>query len=111
MRDPCVYILASRRDGMLYVGVTSNLHGRMAEHAQGLFEGYTKRHAIKMLVYYEMYDEMDAAIRRERQIKEWRRAWKVRLINGFNPEWLDLFDKSNGAIALGPADIARQRSR
>ena len=107
MRDPCVYILAGKRDGMLYVGVTSDLHGRMAEHVQGLFEGYTKRHDIKMLVYYEMHDMMDTAIRRERQIKEWQRAWKIRLINGFNPEWTDLFDRPSGSIALGPADIAR----
>ena len=110
MRDPCVYILASMRDGMLYVGCTSDLYGWMAEHIQGLFEGYARGHGIKMLVYYEMHDTMDAAIRRERQIKEWQRAWKVRLINGFNLEWVDLFDPATGAIALGPADIARDRT-
>ena len=109
MRDPCVYILASRRDGALYVGCTSDLHGRMAEHVQGLFEGHAKRYGIMMLVYYEMHDTMDAAIRRERRIKEWQRAWKVRLINGFNPEWLDLFDRATGAIGLGPADVVRAR--
>ena len=82
----------------------------MAEHVQGLFEGYTKRYGIKMLVYYEMHDTLDSAIRRERRIKEWQRAWKVRLINGFNPEWVDLFDRTTGAIALGPADVARDRT-
>ena len=110
MRDPSVYILASKRDGMLYVGCTSELYGRMAEHVQGLFEGYTKRYGIKMLVYYEMHDTLDSAIRRERRIKEWQRAWKVRLINGFNPEWIDLFDRTTGAIAMGPADVARDRT-
>lgn len=81
MRDPCVYILAKHRDGMLYIGCTSDLHGRMAEHVQGLFEGYTKRHGIHMLVYYELHDTMDIAIARERRIKEWPRAWKVRLLH------------------------------
>ncbi|MEQ1611427.1 MAG: GIY-YIG nuclease family protein [Hyphomicrobiaceae bacterium] len=107
MRDPSVYILAKSRDGMLYTGCTSDLHGRMAEHVQGLYEGYTKRHGIRMLVYYEMHDTMDAAIARERRTKEWPRAWKVRLINAFNPEWRDLFDETTGAIEAGPADIAR----
>lgn len=109
MRDPSVYILAKSRDGMLYTGCTSDLHGRMAEHVQGLFEGYTKRHGIRMLFYYEMHDTMDAAIARERRIKEWPRAWKVRLIVGFNPEWLDLFDHATGAIASAPVDVARNR--
>ena len=110
MREPWVYILASKRDGMLYVGCTSDLHGRMAEHVQGLFEGYTKRHSITMLVYYELHDTMDAAINRERRIKEWQRAWKVRLIQSFNPEWVDLFDRVTGGIALGPADLERFRT-
>jgi putative endonuclease len=110
MKSPCVYILASRRDGVLYVGVTSDLHGRMAEHDQGLLEGFTKRHGVKQLVYCEFHDDMTAAIRREKQIKEWQRAWKVRLIEGMNPEWVNLFDPASGEIAFGPADIARQKS-
>jgi putative endonuclease len=110
MKEPCVYILASKRDGVLYVGVTSDLHGRMAEHDQELIEGFTKRHNVKLLVYYEMHDGMTAAIRREKQLKEWHRAWKVRLIEGMNPEWLNLFDPVSGEIVAGPADVSRLRT-
>ena len=110
MKCPCVYILASKRDGVLYVGVTSDLHGRMAEHDQGLIPGFTKRYGAKLLVYYEFHDDMAAAIRREKQLKEWRRAWKVRLIETMNPEWVNLFDPANGEIIDGPADTARQNS-
>ena len=110
MKSPCVYILASKRDGVLYVGVTSDLHGRMAEHDQGLLDGFTKRHRVKLLVYYEFHDDMTAAIRREKQLKEWQRAWKVRLIESMNPGWANLFDPASGEIAFGPADTARQRS-
>jgi putative endonuclease len=108
MKDPCVYILASKRDGVLYVGVTSDLHGRMAEHDQGLIEGFTKRYGVTQLVYYEFHDDMSPAIRREKQVKEWRRAWKVRLIEAMNPEWLNLFDPATGEISAGPADSMRQ---
>ena len=106
---PSVYIAASKRDGVLYVGVTSDLHQRMSEHVQGLFPGFTRRYQVKLLVYYEMHDDMQAAILREKRIKEWKRAWKVRLIHGFNPQWRDLFDRESGEIAFGPADGARER--
>ena len=109
MKCPCVYIIASKRDGVLYIGVTSDLEGRMAEHDQGLIAGFTKRYGMKLLVYYEFHDDMTAAIRREKQLKEWRRAWKVRLIEGMNPEWENLFDPPSGEISAGPADSARQR--
>ncbi len=109
MKDPCVYIAASGPNGVLYTGVTSDLHGRMSEHVQGLFEGFSKRYNVKLLVYYEMHNSMAEAIRREKQIKEWRRAWKIRLILSFNPEWLNLFDPLTGAIAFGPADKNRER--
>lgn len=109
MKEPCVYILASKRDGALYVGVTSDLHGRMSEHDQGLIDGFTKRYGVKLLVYCEFHDDMAAAIRREKQLKEWRRAWKVRLIESMNPEWVNLFDPATGEIAPGPADAARLR--
>jgi putative endonuclease len=102
--QPAVYILASRADGILYAGVTSDLAKRMAQHEQGLIPGFTSRYGIKRLVYYEMHDTMDDAIRREKQIKEWRRAWKVRLIQGMNPEWRDLHDAATGEIADGPFD-------
>ena len=78
---PCVYILSSKPSGVLYIGVTSNLEKRMVEHDQGLIEGFTKRYGTKTLVYYEMLATMPEAIQREKQLKEWRRAWKVRLIH------------------------------
>jgi len=110
MKSPCVYILASKPSGTLYIGVTSDLHGRMAEHDQELIEGFTKRYGVKLLVYYEFHDEMAGAIGREKRLKEWRRAWKVRLIETMNPEWTNLFDPANGEILPGPADIARQKA-
>ncbi len=108
MKVPCVYILASKRDGILYVGVTSDLHGRMAQHDQGLLEGFTKRYGVKTLVYFEFHESMEQAIRREKQIKDWKRAWKVRLIQSMNPEWRNLFDSRTGEIAQPPADLARE---
>jgi putative endonuclease len=109
VKKPCVYILASQRGGVLYVGVTSDLAYRMAEHVQGLIPGFTLRHGVKWLVYFELHEMMDAAIRREKQLKEWRRAWNVRLIESMNPEWVNLFDPDTGEIADGPADVARER--
>ena len=108
MKEPCVYITASKRDGVLYIGVTADLAGRMAEHDQGLIEGFTKRYSVKLLVYYEFHDTFDEAIRRETQLKKWKRAWKVRLIESMNPEWMNLFDPATGAISFGPADDARE---
>ncbi len=107
MKDPCVYILASRRDGILYVGVTSDLHGRMSEHEQGLREGFTKQHNVKMLVYYEYHHTLPEAIRREKRLKNWNRGWKVRLLTSMNPEWVNLYDVGNGDIFEGPNDIIR----
>ncbi len=106
---PCVYILASKPNGVLYIGVTSALADRMAQHTQGLIDGFTRKYSVKLLVYYEFHETMTAAIRREKQLKEWRRAWKVRLIETMNPEWRNLFDPATGAIEPGPADVARQR--
>jgi putative endonuclease len=108
-KSPCVYIMASRRNGTLYTGVTSDVHGRISEHKQDLHEGFTKRYSVHVLVYYEMHETMDAAIRREKQIKEWRRAWKIRLIESMNPKWIDLFDERTGDLLDGPADTARLR--
>jgi putative endonuclease len=106
-KAPCVYMMASRRNGVLYIGVTSGLSGRNAVHKQNLHEGFTKRYGVHRLVYYEMYETMVAAIERETRLKKWKRAWKVRLIEGFNPEWVDLFDEQTGAILDGPADVER----
>jgi len=86
-KQPCVYILASKRNGILYVGVTSNLFERVNLHKQDLIEGFTKTYGVHMLVYYEMHQTMPDAIRREKQLKKWNRAWKVRLIEQMNPEW------------------------
>ena len=105
MKRPAVYILTSKRNGTLYVGVTSDLHHRMAEHDQGLFEGFTKRHGIKLLVYYEMHDTMDVAIKREKQIKKWNRIWKLRLIEQMNPEWVTLFNSETDEIGFGSGDV------
>jgi putative endonuclease len=110
MKDPAVYILASKRDGILYIGVTSDLWGRMQEHRQDVFDGFTKRYGVKRLVYYEFHETMDAAIQREKRLKEWKRAWKVRLIHSLNPEWHDLYDDVEDALREGFADIARRRS-
>lgn len=107
MMIPCVYILASRPLGTIYIGVTSNLHKRMAEHSQGLIEGFTKTYDVKRLVHYEMHPTMTDAIRREKQLKVWRRNWKIRLIELSNPEWINLFDETTGAIHCAPADAER----
>jgi putative endonuclease len=107
-KDPCVYILASRRDGVLYTGVTTDLVERVSEHKQDLLEGFTKKYGVHILVYYEFHETMDFAITRETRIKKWKRAWKVRLIHSMTPEWIDLFDGDNGAIKLGPADMYRR---
>jgi putative endonuclease len=90
-KQPCVYVLASRPNGVLYVGVTSDVPSRVAIHRQDLLEGFTKKYAVHALVYYEMHQTMPDAIRREKQLKKWNRAWKVRLIEQTNPEWLDLW--------------------
>lgn len=107
MKDPCVYILARNWHGTLYTGVTSDIHGRMNEHSQGLFEGFTKKYGIKLLVYYEMHECMEGAIAREKNRKRWHRAWKYRLIEQMNPEWRNLFNLETGEVDFGPADIQR----
>lgn len=107
-KSPCVYILASRRNGTLYIGVTSDLAQRTSLHKQSLIEGFTKKYGVQRLVYYETHPTMDVAIRREKQLREWRRLWKIRLIESMNPEWVDLFDESTGEVFDGPADASRR---
>ena len=92
MKQPCVYIMASRRNGTLYTGVTSNLLQRAYQHREGLVDGFTRRYGCKMLVWYELHDSMAHAISREKQIKGGSRARKLALIEGFNPGWNDLFE-------------------
>ena len=87
-----VYLLASRRNGTLYTGVTSDLVQRVWNHKNDVHEGFTKRHQVHRLVYFEEHQDIRDAIIREKQIKRWKRAWKIRLIEEMNPEWRDLFD-------------------
>jgi len=87
-----VYMLASKRNGTLYTGVSSGLIKRVYDHKQGAVEGFTKKYNVKMLVYYEAVDSAEEAFRREKQIKAWKREWKINHIEKLNPEWRDLFD-------------------
>jgi putative endonuclease len=87
-----VYILASKRNGTLYIGVTSNLVQRTWQHKEGQVEGFSKRYGIKNLVYFEVHETAEGALTREKQMKKWERAWKIKLIERNNPEWSDLTD-------------------
>lgn len=89
--QPCVYILASARNGTLYTGVTSDLMKRIWEHKNNVVEGFTRKYHVHLLVWFEQHETMESAIQREKAIKEWRRAWKLRLIEESNPEWRDLY--------------------
>jgi putative endonuclease len=95
-RQPSVYILASKRNGTLYVGVTSNLPKRIWEHKNEVVEGFTKRYGVHRLVWYEVHVCMESAIRREKALKKWNRAWKIRLIEETNPQWRDLYEEILG---------------
>ena len=88
--SPVVYIMASRRNGTIYVGVTSNLLQRVAQHREGLPGAFTDQYDVKMLVWFEKHASMEHAILREKRIKKWRRAWKLELIEAGNPDWRDL---------------------
>jgi putative endonuclease len=92
VKQPCVYMLASRPNGTLYVGVTSQLLQRVFQHRTGSVAGFTHRCGVKMLVWFEMHDNMENAIGREKAIKKWRRQWKVALIEQTNSSWVDLFE-------------------
>jgi putative endonuclease len=91
MEQAFVYLLASRRRGTLYVGVTSDLIRRVYQHREGAFEGFTKDHGVKQLVWFESTPSIVTAIAREKQLKNWRRAWKIALIETGNPTWRDLY--------------------
>lgn len=92
-KQPAVYILASQRNGTLYIGVTSHLIKRIWEHKNNVVEGFSQKYHVHLLVYYELLDSMDAAILREGQLKKWNRAWKLRLIETNNPLWRDLYNE------------------
>jgi len=92
-REPCVYILANKRNGTLYVGVTSDLPRRIWEHKIKAVDGFTKKYGVDKLVWYELHDTMMTAIEREKSIKKWKRYWKLKLIEEMNPEWRDLYEE------------------
>ncbi|HOV05568.1 MAG TPA: GIY-YIG nuclease family protein [Kaistiaceae bacterium] len=91
-KHPAVYIVTNRRNGTLYIGVTSDLAKRISEHRYSLADGFSKKYGTTHLVYFEMHETMADAILREKQMKKWNRAWKIRLIERRNPAWRDLFD-------------------
>ncbi|KUG21939.1 excinuclease abc, c subunit-like [hydrocarbon metagenome] len=93
MKQYYVYILASKKNGTLYIGVTGDLVKRIYEHKQNLIDGFTKEYDVHALVYYEHHDEIEEAILREKQMKKWNRKWKIRIIEEKNPEWKDLYDE------------------
>jgi putative endonuclease len=95
MRSYYVYILASQRNGTIYVGVTNDLSRRVWEHKEGQAPGYTSKYGVARLVWYEEYSDIGDAITREKRVKRWRRAWKIRLIEESNPQWLDLYETWN----------------
>ena len=96
---PAVYLLASKRNGTLYVGVTSNLLARVHQHRQGTARGFTQEYGVKLLVWFEQHATMESAITREKRIKKWNRAWKLELIEAGNPDWRDLAEDF-GFLAL-----------
>ena len=104
-RNPCVYILASRLYGTLYIGVTSDLLGRMWQHRNDALPGFTAKDAVHRLVHFEMFGDMINAIEREKQLKRWHRQWKINLINAANPDWRDL------AVGIGLPPLAPGKTR
>lgn len=90
MKSGCVYILTNRCNGTLYIGVTSNLPQRIWQHREGLIEGFTQKYDLTMLVWFQHFDNLQDARHREVQMKEWKRAWKIELIEALNPDWRDL---------------------
>lgn len=91
MKQGSVYLLTNQRNGTLYIGVTSDLPQRIWQHREGLIEGFTRKYGCKRLVWYQHFDDLQDARRREVQMKEWKRAWKIELIEAANPEWRDLY--------------------
>ena len=89
---PVVYLLSSKKNGTLYTGVTSDLAKRVWEHKNNLIKGFTKRYGVHSLVWYEVHESMESAIVREKRLKDWKRLWKLKLIERNNPEWLDLYN-------------------
>ena len=99
MKNPAVYMLASQRNGTLYIGVTSDLVKRVWQHKEGLADGFTKQHGVKILVWYEQHETMESAISKEKAMKKWLRQWKLNAIEKFNADWVDLWPAINGETA------------
>jgi len=95
MKGGYVYIMSNKRDGTLYIGVTSNLSRRIWEHREKIVEGFTARCGLDRLVYYESFDDIRDALQREKNMKHWPRAWKLALIQEMNPDWEDLYERLN----------------
>ena len=112
MKYPAVYILASQRNGTLYIGVTSDLVKRIWQHREGLAEGFTKQYGVKTLVWYEQHATMESAISREKAMKKWLRKWKLAAIEKTNPDWHDLWPEIIGAVppTVVPANAGTQNS-
>jgi putative endonuclease len=104
-----VYIVASRKHGTLYIGVTSDLHNRVAQHRAGEIDGFTKRYGLKRLAWFEVHDSVVNAIRREKSLKKYRREWKINLIERDNPNWDDLFPQF--FIGDGPLSHLQPREK
>jgi putative endonuclease len=96
MKQPAVYLPATRKRGTLYIGVTSNLVARTGQHREPIVEGFSKRYDVTMLAWYELHGTMESAILREKQLKKWNREWKLQLVQESNPEWRDLWDDIAG---------------
>jgi putative endonuclease len=93
MKTYYVYILASKRNGTLYIGITNDLARRVYEHKSGLIKGFTKKYSVNKLVYFQLTNDVNAAIRREKRLKKWKRQWKIELIEKLNPDWNDLSER------------------
>ena len=93
MKQPAVYIVTNRPKGTLYIGVTSDLIKRIYQHKSHAIEGFTRNYGTDKLVYFELFDDMESAIKREKQLKNWRRSWKIEMIEKENSEWEDLYEK------------------
>lgn len=91
--QPCVYMMASSRNGTLYIGVSSDLIKRVWQHKNEAIKGFTEKYSVHLLVWYEVHENMESAISREKALKKWNRIWKLRLIEQFNPEWQDLYEQ------------------
>lgn len=113
MKQPAVYMLASQRNGTLYIGVTSDLIQRVWQHKEGLVEGFTKAYGVKMLVWYEQHETMESAISKEKAMKKWLREWKLKTIEQTNPDWHDRWPEITGEKpqAVVPANAGTQQNK